>query len=141
LPQDYDRANYWYQKAATHGNTEAEYRLALIWAAGSAGFPRDIVEAYKWVALATESKGVWGSIATDLKTQLEKVMRPMSGRLLSSAPEPGKKPLRRFQSFLHHRSPAPLANRELPGARAGPSRRCLAPSNLRRYRESNRCRR
>jgi hypothetical protein len=76
LPQDYDRANYWYQKAAAHGNTEAEYRLALIWAAGSAEFPRDIVEAYKWVALATESKGVWGSIATDLKTQLDKVMRP-----------------------------------------------------------------
>jgi hypothetical protein len=76
LPQDYDRANYWYQKAAAHGNTEAEYRLALIWAAGSAGFPRDVVEAYKWVALATESKGVWGSIATDLKTQLDKVMRP-----------------------------------------------------------------
>ena len=76
LPQDYDRANYWYQKAAAHGNTEAEYRLALIWAAGSAEFPRDVVEAYKWVALATESKGVWGSIATDLKTQLDKVMRP-----------------------------------------------------------------
>jgi hypothetical protein len=50
--------------------------LALIWAAGSAEFPRDVVEAYKWVALATESKGVWGSIATDLRTQLDKVMRP-----------------------------------------------------------------
>jgi Sel1 repeat len=76
LPQDYDRANYWYQKAASHGNTEAQYRLALIWAAGSAEFPRNLVESYKWVALATDSKGVWGTVASDLKTQLDKVMRP-----------------------------------------------------------------
>jgi hypothetical protein len=74
--QDYRRANDWYQKAAAQSGTsaEAQYRLALIWAAGSPEFPADFIEAYKWVALAATSESVWGSLATDLKTQLEKVM-------------------------------------------------------------------
>ena len=76
LKQSYRNANYWYQKAAAKGRTEAEYRLALIWAAGGKNFPPDLVEAYKWVLLATESKGVWGSVAGDLRTQLDAVLRP-----------------------------------------------------------------
>jgi hypothetical protein len=76
LKQNYKNASYWYQKAAAKGRTEAEYRLALIWAAGGKSFPPDLVEAYKWVLLATESKGVWGSVAADLKSQLDSVLRP-----------------------------------------------------------------
>jgi hypothetical protein len=75
LPQDYKKASYWYQKAASQGSTEAEYRLALIWASGSEDLRRDLVEAYKWVLLATANKGVWGSVATDLKAQLDDVLR------------------------------------------------------------------
>lgn len=73
LKQDYNRANYWYQKAAANDFVEAEYRLALIWVAGGDGLPADIAEAYKWVLLAAESKGVWGSLAADLKLQLNKL--------------------------------------------------------------------
>jgi hypothetical protein len=73
LKQDYSRANYWYQKAAANNYVEAQYRLALIWVAGGDGFPADLAEAYKWVLLAAESKGVWGSLAADLKLQLDKV--------------------------------------------------------------------
>ncbi|MBV9966730.1 MAG: SEL1-like repeat protein [Alphaproteobacteria bacterium] len=76
LKQDYKRADYWYRKAAEQGNTEAQYRLALVWSAGGDGFPPDLIEAYKWTVLAAESKGVWGSAAAELKTQLDKVTSP-----------------------------------------------------------------
>ena len=42
LKQDYKRADYWYRKAAEQGNTEAQYRLALIWGAGGDGFPTSV---------------------------------------------------------------------------------------------------
>src|SRR5215831_11037892 len=71
LKQDYNRADYWYQKAAAHDYVQAQYRLVLIWAAGGSDFTADPAEAYKWVTLASESKGVWGSLAADLKTQLD----------------------------------------------------------------------
>jgi len=76
LKQDYKRADYWYQKAAAQDYAEADYRLALIWAAGGENFPTDIAEAYKWVLLAVDSRGVWGSLAADLKIQLDKVTSP-----------------------------------------------------------------
>jgi hypothetical protein len=74
LKQDYKRADFWYRKAAEQDFTEAEYRLGLIWAAGGADFPRDFVEAYKWATAAAESKGIWGTAATELKGQLDKVL-------------------------------------------------------------------
>jgi TPR repeat protein len=74
LSQDYKRAVYWYSKAAVQGNTEALYRLALIWAAGEVNFPPDLIEAYKWAALAAKSKGVWGTAGADLEDQLDKVL-------------------------------------------------------------------
>jgi hypothetical protein len=73
LKQDYKKADYWYTRAADHGNVEAQYRLALIWAVGGADFPADLTSAYRWMLLAAESKGVWGTLAEDLKTQLDKV--------------------------------------------------------------------
>lgn len=76
LLQSYKRADYWYRKAARHGNVEAEYRLALIWSAGNEHFPPDLVEAYSWVLLATASKGVWGSLAGHLKSQLDTATSP-----------------------------------------------------------------
>lgn len=74
LKQDYKRADFWYRKAADQDFTEAEYRLSLIWAAGGDDFPRDFIEAYKWAIAAAKSKGVWGSAATELKGQLDKVL-------------------------------------------------------------------
>ena len=76
LSQDYKRADYWYRKAAGQGNSEAEYRLALIWSAGAEGFPPDFVEAYQWAVLAAASKGVFGSLASDLKSQVETATSP-----------------------------------------------------------------
>jgi hypothetical protein len=73
LKQNYKQADYWYRKAARQGNREAQYRLGLIWAVGGEDFPADLAEAYKWVLLAVEAPGVWGSLAADLKTQLDKV--------------------------------------------------------------------
>jgi hypothetical protein len=73
LKQDYKKADYWYNRSSEHGNVEAQYRLALIWAAGGDDLPADLTNAYRWVLLAGESKGVWGTLATDLKTQLDKV--------------------------------------------------------------------
>ena len=73
LKQSYKQADYWYRKAAALGNIEAQYRLALIWATGGDDLVADLAEAYKWAALAVESKGVWNTVAADLKSQLDKV--------------------------------------------------------------------
>ena len=73
LKQDYKKADYWYGRAAEHGNVEAQYRLALIWAVGGDDLAADLTNAYQWVLLAAESKGVWGTLAADLKSQLDKV--------------------------------------------------------------------
>ena len=73
LKQNYKQADYWYRKAADQGNSEAQYRLALIWATGGDDFPADLGESYKWVLLALENKGVWSTLAADLKSQLDKV--------------------------------------------------------------------
>ncbi len=67
--QDYRQADHWYEKAAEHGHIGAEYRLALISSAGSDDFPADLVEAYKWILLASE-KG----LATEVKAQLAEVL-------------------------------------------------------------------
>ena len=74
LKQNYKQADYWYRKAAGQGNVEAQYRLALIWAVGGDDFPADLAEAYKWVTVAVDSKGVWSTLAVDLKSQLDKVI-------------------------------------------------------------------
>src|SRR5262249_11313244 len=60
-------------RAAIHGNSGAEYRLALLYSAGGENFEADLVEAYKWASVAAQSKGVWGTLAVDLVKQLEKV--------------------------------------------------------------------
>jgi hypothetical protein len=73
LKQNYKQADYWYRKAAALGNIEARYRLALIWATGGDDLVADLAEAYKWAALAVDSKGVWSTVADDLKSQLDKV--------------------------------------------------------------------
>jgi hypothetical protein len=73
LPQSYERAEYWYRKAAKQGTTEALYRMALIYAAGGDDFPANLVDAYKWAVSAVSSKGVWGSAAADLLAELQKV--------------------------------------------------------------------
>jgi hypothetical protein len=74
LAQDYKRADYWYEKAAEHHNSEAQYRLALIWSAGIDDFVPDPVEAYKWIILASQTQGVWGGLASEVKVQLDKVV-------------------------------------------------------------------
>jgi hypothetical protein len=61
------------QKGRDQGHVEAQYRLALIWAVGGDDFAADLAEAYKWVGLAIENKGVWSTLAADLKSQLDKV--------------------------------------------------------------------
>lgn len=74
LKQDYKRADYWYRKAAEKGSTEAQYRLALIWAAGGDHFPPDLIEAYKWAVVTVASKGVWGSAAIEVQAQLDRIL-------------------------------------------------------------------
>ena len=74
LAQNYKRADFWYRKAADQDNAEAQYRLALIGAVGGDDFPPDLAEAYKWLVLAAESKGVWGTRATEAKPQFDRLV-------------------------------------------------------------------
>lgn len=76
LGQNYKRADFWYRKAAEQNIAEAQYRLALIWAVGGDDFPPDRAEAYKWLVLAAESKGLWGTRATELKPQFDRLVGP-----------------------------------------------------------------
>ena len=76
LAQDYNRAAYWYRKAAQHGDIEAEYRLSLIYGAGGDNFPSDLAEAEKWADLAVLSHGVWGSLASRFKKLLDEAASP-----------------------------------------------------------------
>ena len=52
----------------------AQYRLALIWAVGGDDFPPDLAEAYKWLSLAAESKGVWGTRASEMTPQFDRLV-------------------------------------------------------------------
>ena len=63
---DYNRAAFWYRKAAAAGSIEARYRLALIALAGNRDVPPDVVEAYKWAVLADDPTDEWGKLAADL---------------------------------------------------------------------------
>jgi hypothetical protein len=111
LPQDYKRADYWYRKAAGQGNSEAEYRLALIWSAGAEGLPPDFVEAYGWAVLAAASKGVWGSLAAELKAQLETVTSPQQQA-------EGKKRAETWKATVATAAPAP---KPTPGPAVAPA--------------------
>jgi hypothetical protein len=74
LAQNYKRADFWYRKAADQNNAEAQYRLALIWAVGGDDFPPDLAEAYKWLVIVVDSKGVWGTRAAEVKPQFDRLV-------------------------------------------------------------------
>jgi hypothetical protein len=108
LAQDYKRAGFWYSKAAGQGNTEALYRLALIWAAGNVDTSPNLIEAYKWAVLAAKSNSVWGTAGTDLENQLDKV-------LSSSEREAGKDRAAKWTEALTKKDePAPTPTTPAP---------------------------
>jgi hypothetical protein len=113
LAQDYKRAEYWYSKAASQGNTEALYRLALIWAAGDARLSPNLVEAYKWAVLAAKSKGVWGTAGVDLESQLDNI-------LSSSEREDGKARAAKWTEALT-KTNEPASTAATPGPTTEPS--------------------
>src|ERR1700688_2412665 len=43
-------------------------------AGGGADFPPDFAESYKWLVLAAESKGVWGTRAAEVKPQFDRLI-------------------------------------------------------------------
>ena len=47
----------WYRRAADQGQAEAQFTLGGILADGELGVPVDLVEAYKWVSLASTHLG------------------------------------------------------------------------------------
>ena len=53
LPQDYEKAVYWYRKAAHQGHAVAQYSLALLLSKGLGSF-RDTRAASAWYRMAAE---------------------------------------------------------------------------------------
>ena len=51
VEQDYVEALRWYQKAAEHGNTEAQHTLGVMYYQGK-GAPQDFLMAYQWFSIA-----------------------------------------------------------------------------------------
>ena len=47
VPQDYDQARQWYEKAAAQGDALAQFQLGYLYAQGH-GVPQDYVQAVKW---------------------------------------------------------------------------------------------
>jgi len=107
LAQDYKRADFWYRKAADQNNAEAQYRLALIWAVGGDDFQPDLAESYKWLIIASESKGVWGTRATEVKPQFD--------RLVGAADQAKGKKLAAEWKEEHAKPSAPGVTVQLPG--------------------------
>jgi hypothetical protein len=57
IPQQYDKAAYWYTLAAYNGNGNAQFALGLLYNKGQ-GVPMDVIQAYKWLNLsASQSRG------------------------------------------------------------------------------------
>lgn len=107
LAQDYKRADFWYRKAADQNNAEAQYRLALIWAVGGDDFQPDLAKSYKWLIIASESKGVWGTRATEVKPQFD--------RLVGAADQAKGKKLAAEWKEEHAKPSAPGVTVQLPG--------------------------
>ena len=53
VPQDFERAAEWYEKAAEQGVAAAQYNLGVIYANGQ-GVPQNVTEARQWFAQAAE---------------------------------------------------------------------------------------
>ena len=56
VPQDYDEAVKWLRKAASHGLSDAEYSLGLMYRNGL-GVQEDEEEARKWFEKVEKHKG------------------------------------------------------------------------------------
>lgn len=52
LKKDYAQAQHWYRMAAEQGDPFAQASLGLLYRFGK-GVPRDLVQAYMWLSLAT----------------------------------------------------------------------------------------
>jgi TPR repeat protein len=57
VPQDYKEAAKWYRLASDHGNGDAQYDLALMYAAGH-GVPQDYKQAAVWYRKAADQGNV-----------------------------------------------------------------------------------
>ena len=53
IPQDYQQARYWYEKAAAQGNADAQYNLGVMYEDGI-GVPPDWEKALEWYQKACE---------------------------------------------------------------------------------------
>ena len=54
LPQSFNEALLWYEKAAEQGFAKAQHNLGALYGNGQ-GIPKDLVKAYKWLLLAQQS--------------------------------------------------------------------------------------
>ncbi len=70
VPQDYQEAVRWYQKAAEQGHAWAQVNLGLMYARGQ-GLAQDYVQAYRWYTLAA---GQGDDLAEKFKNHLEQSM-------------------------------------------------------------------
>lgn len=76
MPQDYDQARLWYEKAAAQGHPHAQNNLAELYFAGL-GVPQDFVRAYMWVDLAaTHMKGEDQKQAVENRNDVTQRMTP-----------------------------------------------------------------
>ncbi len=72
FPKDEKESLKWYKKSAEHGFINAQHSLGMVYYLGD-GIPKDYVEAYKWLHLASK-KGY--KMATKTEKELEKLMSP-----------------------------------------------------------------
>ena len=67
LERDYGQARIWYEKAATQGNSDAQYQLGMLYDEGR-GVPKDHAQALSWYEKAA---GQGHSLATFAKLMLQ----------------------------------------------------------------------
>jgi TPR repeat protein len=54
VPQNYEKAFYWYKKAAEQGITAAQANLGVMYAKGT-GTARDLIQSYAWYSVAASA--------------------------------------------------------------------------------------
>ena len=124
---DHDKALQWFLAAGNYGVRDSQYNLGVIYARGL-GTTQDLVESYKWFAIAAAQGDTDASARRDEVAKAHDRRRPRQGARRGDRPGTSSR-----------RSPKPTRSRRRPAAGTDPARPSARPTARRWSRRSRRC--
>ena len=82
VEKDLTVALYWYEKAASQGLVDAQYRVGTLYFDGKSNIPKDYDKAYKWLQLALENG------RSDAKPMLDSLYKLETGNVVNLQESP-----------------------------------------------------